>query len=239
MKELKFIHITKCAGTFIEDIGKINNINWGRFHPEYGYWHDFFPPKPRELKTKYDWFMVVRNPYDRIISEYYCEWGGIGKKNIRHSKEEFNNFLMSKILTRIKTGEHYSEQYKYFDETIPINIIRFENLNSELNTLFKKFNVNIDIYKYAKTNTKESKNKSLRFKKNDLSKEIISLINLVYDNDFEYFNYDKINSGILKSKNNYDDQPDTINIKISPRIILNMNRNNHNFPELLDKDSIE
>ena len=28
-KNLKFIHITKCAGTFIEEIGREKNIKWG------------------------------------------------------------------------------------------------------------------------------------------------------------------------------------------------------------------
>ena len=46
MKQLKFIHITKCAGTSIEDIGIENNILWGRFHTEYGNWHEIFKNKP-------------------------------------------------------------------------------------------------------------------------------------------------------------------------------------------------
>lgn len=52
MKELKYIHITKCAGTTIEDVGKENNIYWGRFHTEYGWWHECFPIKREELKNK-------------------------------------------------------------------------------------------------------------------------------------------------------------------------------------------
>ena len=79
MKELKFIHITKCAGTTIENIGKKNNILWGRFHKEYGWHHEIFPNKIPKLKLKYDWFVVVRNPYERLISEFYCKWGGVGK----------------------------------------------------------------------------------------------------------------------------------------------------------------
>ena len=35
LKQLKFIHITKTGGTTIEEIGKENNIKWGRFHKEY------------------------------------------------------------------------------------------------------------------------------------------------------------------------------------------------------------
>lgn len=50
MKELKFIHITKCAGTTIENLGKKNNILWGKFHKEYGWWHEIFTCKSKKLK---------------------------------------------------------------------------------------------------------------------------------------------------------------------------------------------
>ena len=98
MKILKFIHITKCAGTSIEDVGKENNILWGRFHKEYGWWHEIFINKSKELKLKYDWFVVIRNPYERLISEFYCKWGGIGTHhNIDNINEkEFNLYIKKK-----------------------------------------------------------------------------------------------------------------------------------------------
>lgn len=191
-KDLKFIHITKCAGTFIEDIGLDNGYNWGRHHKEYGWWHDIFKKKAKELRDKYDWFVVVRNPYNRILSEYYCQWGGIGKKNLLHTKDEFNNFLIRKIQKKSDSiGHHYTEQYKYIDNESKITIIKFENLTKELNDLFKLYNINIDTNNYKKTNTKEEKNNNkLLFTIKDFSKELISLINNVYKKDFELFGYE-------------------------------------------------
>lgn len=195
MKELKFIHITKCAGTFIEKIGKSKNIHWGINHfniGEYGHWHQPFSEKKKSLKEKYDWFVIVRNPYKRILSEYYCQWGGIGRKtNVNHSKEEFNEFLINKINTR--PNYHYIEQYKYIDNESNINIIKFENLNEELGILFKKYKLDIDLKKYKKENSKEEKNNEIKFTINDFNNRLINLINDVYKKDFELFGYEIIN----------------------------------------------
>jgi hypothetical protein len=197
-KELKFIHITKCAGTFIEKIGLKNNILWGRYHNEYGWWHEEFTKKNNELKNKYDWFMIVRNPYDRILSEYYCYYGGIGNENIIHTKKEFNEYLINKINTReLITNinkDHYKEQYKYFDNTIKIHIIKKENMYNELKKLFNDYNLPIDIDKYIKNkiNNKEKKNKKCIFDINDFEPELIKLINEVYEKDFILFNYDML-----------------------------------------------
>ena len=195
--KLKFVHITKCSGTFIEDIGKIHNIEWGRFHKEeYKYHHELFTLKPESLKKKYHWFVIVRNPYDRILSEYYCRWGyGIGSKNITHTKEEFNDFLIEKIKKRSLTGEHYTEQYKYIDHdpNININIIKFENLYEELDDLFKRYQIDIDIYKLTKKiNSKECANSTIPFTIHDFNKDLIQYINEIYDKDFLLFHYPKI-----------------------------------------------
>jgi hypothetical protein len=194
MNELKFIHISKCAGTFIEEMGKLNNIKWGKYHTEYGWWHEIFINKSYRLKRKYHWFTIVRNPYTRILSEYYCEWGGINHescKNIKiENKKQFNDFLIKKIKNRDLNGDHYTEQYKYIDKKYTIHIIKLENLVNELRELFNKYYINIDIEKYKKMNTKENKNDTIPFTINDFNNELIDLINKVYKKDFELFGYE-------------------------------------------------
>ncbi len=180
MKELKYIHITKGAGTTLENIALDKKIYWGRFHKEYGWWHEIFPNKSNSLKNKYDWFTVVRNPYTRLISEYHCQWEGcfgwnsdypiknrIPKKNGRYveRKEDFNNFIEYKILNRNKPntlhnnsiGGHFTEQYLYMDSNIKINIIKYENLEEDFDDLMQKYNIDLSINnryynsKYAST----------------------------------------------------------------------------------------
>uniref|UniRef100_A0A6S8Y6S9 Sulfotransferase domain-containing protein n=1 Tax=Chaetoceros debilis TaxID=122233 RepID=A0A6S8Y6S9_9STRA len=110
-KRLEFVHITKTGGSAIEKAGAMNGVIWGACHymeleevgctkPDLPYispkyqsyaltspWHT--PPK---LLQQYvsadqypyddaDLFVVVRNPYDRILSEYYCPWTGFHAKS--------------------------------------------------------------------------------------------------------------------------------------------------------------
>ncbi len=168
MKELKYIHITKGAGTTLENIALDKKIYWGRFHTEYGWWHEIFPNKSSALKNKYDWFTVVRNPYTRLISEYYCQWEGcfgwnsdfpvknkIPKKNGKYveRKEDFNNFIEFKILNRNKpnthhnnsVGGHFTEQYLYMDSNVEINVLKYENLEEDFDNLMKKYNIELNI----------------------------------------------------------------------------------------------
>lgn len=192
-KELKFIHITKCAGTFIEELGNKHGLKWGRYHEEYGFWHDYFIYKPSSLKEKYDWFVIIRNPYDRILSEYYCKWGyGIGNTNIVHNKIQFNDFILNKIKNIVNCHYHYSEQYKYIDKNYNITIIKYENLSNELPELFKKYDLNIEVNFSEKVNSRENYNNSQPFNTSDFSNELIKYINEIYHEDFIIGNYEKI-----------------------------------------------
>ena len=194
IKELKFIHITKTAGTTIENIGLKNNIQWGFHHKEYKNHHKPLNEQKQELIKKYDWFMVVRNPYDRIISELHCRWGNRNRNNILNSsKEKINEYIRNCIHYRNNHEKykkyycygHYKEQYKYLCDNTNINILKFENLKDEFNLLMKKYNLNLKIDKHLNSNNK-------MFIINYFDKENIKLINDVYHKDFEYFNYKKL-----------------------------------------------
>lgn len=179
MKNLKFIHIPKTAGSSIEDVGFNAGIRWGRNHKEYGCHHQLFALKPPSLKDKYDWFVVVRNPYDRLLSEFHYEYGVVG------SIELFNQIVQNSILERCKTGWHWTEQYKYIDKNYNICILKFEDLPKCFDDLMEKYNLPIKLD--IKTN---ESNKCYEI--TNFSKETLKLINYIYHKDFIYFGYDKI-----------------------------------------------
>lgn len=192
-KELKFVHITKTGGTTIEELGFKNNIRWGIYHNEYKNHHKPLNEQKKELIEKYDWFMVVRNPYDRIISELHCKWGNRKKNEILNkSKEEINEYIRDCIIYRDINNKnkyycygHYKEQYKYLCNNTNMNIIKFENFKEEFDLLMVKYNIDLKLDIHLNKNNKI-------FTVNDLDKHTIDIINHIYNKDFELFNYKKI-----------------------------------------------
>ena len=197
MKGLKFIHITKSAGTSMEEIAIKQKIKWGRHHQEYGFWHDYFPDKPAKLKEAYDWFMVVRNPYGRLISEY--NWININeKRSIREKPKEevvndFNKFLGDKVRIIADNKQlrdplrkgHFNKQCCYLDNSTNITVLKFENIDVEFNMLMKIYNLNLILDMHKNKTTSE-----LTIK--DINNSNLALINEVYKDDFATFGYKKI-----------------------------------------------
>jgi len=225
-RKLKFIHITKNAGTSIENIAQEAKINWGRFDEDLKFlsktfWHQPFtfdnhPLKQRKIIENNDLFAVVRNPYTRCISEYYCKWGG--PKNVNGTREQLNNYLQNK-LTKIHTLQkkyavllqNQTESGKFFNKYEEIwhrasyghffpqyayiyrengtqyvkNVIKFENLQQEFNSLMQKYNLKMRL------NRHDNKSRSNKLTVNDLAPKTKELIYQVYKKDFELFGYNK------------------------------------------------
>lgn len=202
MRELKFIHISKTAGSSIENAGLKIGLKWGRFHEEYRYYKHFHRKKnlytfhlpfslvKKEIKNKYSWFTVVRNPYSRILSEYYCKFIPPKFKNKeKFSKNMFNLIVQKHIKERetqkAKLDFHYTEQYKYIDLNYDIKILKFEELPFCFNNLMKLFNIDLSLPKYKSNASKKNKTFSI----SDFNQQTIKLINEVYKKDFEMFQY--------------------------------------------------
>ena len=179
-----FLHIPKAAGTSIERLLSGADIDIPQKVPRKRGFSHFL-----NEHLDYYVFSVVRNPYDRILSEFYCKFGGI--MNTKHIYDkfdvhDFNNYIKEKLLKRSKTGDHYTEQYKYLDQNTNIHIIHYENLHTEFDELMKKYNLHIKIDKHSNKSTLNKK-----FTVESFSPEIIKLINEIYHKDFEMFDYQR------------------------------------------------
>jgi hypothetical protein len=189
MKPLRFIHVSKTGGqTIAFSAKKQASIKWGMFDEGYGsgiLCHKLLSHvKSKELKTdadknKYDWFMVVRNPYDRVVSEY--NW----------SKVDFDiNIYLKRYLSDIELGyidggQHHTPQHIYLEKQYTIHVLRFEKLDEEFSALMKQYDLTIELKR--KINVSE-KHASL----SDLTIETIEMINRVYAADFTTFGYDMV-----------------------------------------------
>ena len=136
-----------------------------------------------DFNDKLKIFTVVRNPYDRIISD--LSWYRLIKK------KESPKIVYNKIKQFIKESpqkyqNHNIPQYKFLIDknnniVKTIKILKFENLKEELiNYGLIRFNIHMQ------------KNRIIKKSKNYMSylnEDSITLINEYYKKDFELFGY--------------------------------------------------
>ena len=195
-KNLLFIHIPKTGGSVIEDnihkhtsqelYSSTTNTLLDPPYNKISLQHQFYTTiyKFRDkLNINFDntkIFTIVRNPYDRIISDLF--FLKLIKQNF--TAGQVYNIIKNNYLDRYDLDNHKEPQYKFIvDENSElikdIKIFKTETLN-ELNDELNKFvgfNINI---------RKKGVNKDYS---NYLNKDSISLINTFYKKDFELFNY--------------------------------------------------
>ena len=214
-KQLRLIHITKCAGTTLEGVSK---KTWGKHDFDYAtavssvytrdgaFWH--VPLKEakqhilRDLLKKFEYFVVVRNPYDRIISEFFCPWGGAGNRR-QTTVAGFNEWIWKRLsaikaLLADKSNEaviqgHWTPQYMYVVDSNGKLIVRKENvvfleqLKEQYPRLVKRYNLpsEFDLSDAQSLNVSSEKT----FTPSDLDSRNVALIGEIYGKDFEFFGY--------------------------------------------------
>lgn len=195
-KQILYIHIPKTGGTSIENLFNYK-LNFSKYHlPRYLTEHQL-QHLSLDYIYRYDLldleeidfiFTIVRNPYTRIISEYY--WSQYNKKMT------FTKFLIyvKRILCTNNTSDddyiHYTKQSKFIKSStsIPIKIFKFEQFD-KIYEYLKKLFPNLKYRHNYKTNVTNSLSK---MSIDDLSYEDISLINELYEDDFHRFGYKMI-----------------------------------------------
>lgn len=133
-------------------------------------------------------FTVIRNPYDRILSDF--TWHNRKYKNMY----EYLLYIKNKLGTtneidlmkfdKNKFHNHILPQYKYIEsDKFTLNfIIRFENFENDFKKKFPKLNL-------IHTNKTQHVSFDKYFKNKP---KCVSLINEIYDKDFEKFGYKKM-----------------------------------------------
>ena len=219
MKDIKFIHIPKTAGSSIESVGSAWGYEWGWHDPKmkpysnvnnfnknnrmvnfaekvvvnkFFRWHhiplQFLHVNPYEGKYL---FTVIRNPYDRMVSEFYC--GGSGYPNPYATEQQFNLWIQYHISNWRKISEfaHYIPQNLYTHDAEgkqTVNaIIKYEELPNSFNDFIKEHDSRNIVLNLRHNASRFPK----RFGVQNLDSQTIQLINTEYSKEFELYGYEK------------------------------------------------
>ena len=201
--DLLFIHIPKTGGSFIADalenknykvtlcqrgisIHDISNSLFKPPHNKGSLQHQFYSTLYKyKNKINIDFentkvFSIVRNPYNKIISDLF--W--LKLINKKSSPDEIYEIIKNKYLYRDDLDNHNQPQYKFItDENNQliknIKIFKCETLDILNHQINDFIGVNINL-------KNENANKDYSYY---LNKNSISLINDFYKKDFELLDY--------------------------------------------------
>ena len=169
-----FIHIPKNAGSSIETLFANNSF---RIQPSKH--ADIYEIK-RKFKNSYNSykkFTIIRNPYDKMVSWYFYLKRNLGE---RYEVLEFNEWIKdpSKFCHIDDPISYLKPQHEWIDDTVVL--IKYENLDKELNQFFNK-KIELPII------NKSKHNHYLEY----YNKESLTIIYDRYKEDFKKYNYKK------------------------------------------------
>jgi chondroitin 4-sulfotransferase 11 len=181
-----FIHVPKCGGTSINNIIDPSqtkpscNCRRGQIVNKHDHTSaESIKNTNGQVFDSYYKFAFVRNPYDKLVSEYY--WAGKDKILT------FEKFIYT-LESSVRRGElHYKQQYKFLCDAnnkllIPeSNIFKYENYEQNIKTLQDTLKIDKEIKKFN-SNKHESYDKYF-------TPRLYEIVNQLYAKDFEMFGY--------------------------------------------------
>lgn len=192
-KKIVFIHIPKTGGSSIEKFLKIyghNNmgsnkiydplIMFGKGSQHYSY-EKILENSEKDV-SEYFSFCFVRNPWDRIVSEFFWRQ----KHNGFREETSFRDFIYLIKESNIKFKPHFIDQKSFIcgeNDKILVDFVgRFENFQQDFEHVCKKNDLKIERAPY--------KNKSERkHYKEYYDEETMQVVYDMYQNDIDFFNY--------------------------------------------------
>ncbi len=191
-----FFHISKTGGTTIMNYfaeRSDSETNLKLYHPvgNLEWSHATYEMCKKELNNIFNdlyKFTIVRNPYDRIVSEFFYR-KKYGYKNtfnsINMNFEKFVNQLYE-IFPLIKRMSHINQSHFILQKDYcgeGVDIFKYEQFDEIVNFLNKKFNINIK-------NIKQNQSDHSNFRKYYNQKTAKQILEM-YKEDFEFLGYSK------------------------------------------------
>jgi len=160
-------------------------------------WH--CPPRNFKYADMYyasDTFAIVRNPYDRIVSEYYwaSNYNGRRVQSKSNNPNMLNGWIQESLEEVEKSGicmmGHCIPMHKYTHrdgKKIVDHVLHLENITAELPILLEKYGLDAIQLGHHK-----ARKESDVLDASHLTNETISRINQWARLDFQYFGYDMV-----------------------------------------------
>lgn len=216
---LEFVHIPKTGGTAVEAAAwSQKQIVWGTCHgmqnPNIGCDKPDWPQQfewmgPSKLDRKYtgepwlappkwlhpnpymakDTFTIIRNPYDRIVSEYHStSYSTFHASKDPREMNEWIQLRLREVMKMTTYPGHFLPQhfyvYDHHRRQAITHVLKYESLTHEFHSLMKQYNLNIDLPQKEAPKADQS-----IFAKEFLSPDTIAMINGLYGADFRVFGY--------------------------------------------------
>ena len=197
-----FLHVPKCGGSSVDKLFKSNGysstLEMRGLPPQ-----DCLTASPQHqtceklksivnMKKLEDIFIIVRNPYARIVSEFNWQF----RNTEQCDKPEINEWIVES-LAKSATDSSFSDNHfrtclDFIDESLPCNIFKLEDGIEFIAEFYIRENNSISDIEIP--TEKNAKSFSSPADKSELNTKAIQAINQFYKYDFKAFGYNLIDS---------------------------------------------